>query len=216
MILVLDNHDSFVHNLARQIRLLGLKTEVVRSDRIGCEEVFRMKPQAIVMSPGPCTPNESGVCLELTKVASGQIPLLGVCLGHQIICQAFGGTIVRYGEPKHGIHSPVYHHGDALFAGISSPFHAGRYHSLVVDRDTVPACLMVTASTGDGQVMAVRHREHAIVGVQFHPESVLTDHGPELLANFFDLAGVSVTRTVVRELALSAPCGDSKFPGEPA
>ncbi len=208
MILVLDNRDSFVHNLARQIRLLGLATEVVRSDRISCEEVVPLNPQAIVMSPGPCTPNESGICLELTRQFSGQVPLLGVCLGHQVICQAFGGSIVRSNKPRHGMDSPIVHDGMSVFSGLPSPINVGRYHSLAVDPKSLPECLAVTATTDDGQIMAVQHREHCTVGVQFHPESILTEHGPTMLACFFEMAGIVVSRTVAQELATSARQGE--------
>ena len=184
MILVIDNYDSFVHNLARYIRELGWSTEVVRCDALSIDEIAALEPSHIVISPGPCTPNEAGVSVPLVRRLGPAVPILGVCLGHQCIGQAFGGQIVRARRPTHGMASRIAHDGEGLFAGLPDPLHAGRYHSLVVEAAELPDELVVTARSDEGEIMALRHREHRIVGLQFHPESVLTAHGHDLLRGF--------------------------------
>ncbi len=190
MILLVDNYDSFVHNLARYVRELGLPTEVVRNDRLTCNQIAEQAPAAIIISPGPCTPNEAGISLELIRRFHGRIPILGVCLGHQAIAAALGGRVIRAPEPVHGRASWVRHQSTALFAGISNPFLAGRYHSLIAERESLPLQLDVTAETTDGLPMALEWAERKLYGVQFHPESVLTQFGHRLLANFLRLAGL--------------------------
>ncbi len=188
MILLLDNYDSFVHNLARYFEELGTETLVIRNDVTSVEAIRRMKPQAIVLSPGPCTPHEAGITLDVLRELSGQIPILGVCLGHQAIGVAFGATLVRAARPMHGRTSLVLHTGQGLFAGLPQPLRAMRYHSLVVEQVRSP--LRVTAQTDDGVVMGLEHEQLPIWGVQFHPESILTVGGHKLLENFLDFAGV--------------------------
>jgi len=191
MILVIDNYDSFTYNLVHYLIELGAEVEVVRNDAIGVGQAMGMRPSALLLSPGPCTPNEAGVSLKLIEAAAEVgLPLFGVCLGHQAIGQAFGGTVVRADKVMHGKTSPVSHDGTGVFAGLPSPFEATRYHSLVVRESDLPACLAVNARAPDGAIMGLRHRELPIHGVQFHPESIATQHGHELLANFLDLAGV--------------------------
>jgi len=192
VILLIDNYDSFVHNLARYFQRLGHPTRVVRNDALVPDDVSRWQPQAIVLSPGPCTPREAGCSLELVRRFQATIPLLGVCLGHQAIGAAFGARIVRAPEPMHGRVSPVFHDGQGVFAGLPNPLSACRYHSLVVDEATLPACLTVSARTADHVVMAIRHRERPVIGLQFHPEAILTSHGYPLLAAFLRLSGLSV------------------------
>jgi len=187
VILLLDNYDSFVHNLARYIAELGEEPVVRRNDEISLADVASMAPSHIVVSPGPCTPAEAGISIPLIQRFAGTIPILGVCLGHQAIGAAFGGRIVRAGRPMHGRTSPIVHGGDGLFAGLPSPMLATRYHSLVIERDTVPEDLEISAvAEDDGEVMAVRHRSHAVYGVQFHPESILSEHGYALIDRFLD------------------------------
>lgn len=184
MILLLDNQDSFVHNLARYFRLTGAETRVIRSNRVSADEVISLSPSAIVLSPGPHGPAEAGCCLELIRRAPGDLAILGVCLGHQAIGAAFGGRIVR-SQPRHGMASPIEHDGTGLFEGCESPMNVARYHSLVVDEATLPDCLVVTArSTDDDCVMAIRHQSRPVFGVQFHPESILCDAGRRLVENF--------------------------------
>jgi len=190
MILLIDNYDSFVHNLARYFQRLGQETIVVRNDAASPAELLDHRPAAIVLSPGPCTPNEAGCSLALVHEAAGKLPILGVCLGHQTIAAALGGTIVRAKEPMHGRASPIKHTAGGLFAGIANPLTVGRYHSLIVDRPTLPSDLEVTAETDDGLIMALAHRRWPVCGVQFHPESILTEGGYLLLANFLRLAGI--------------------------
>lgn len=192
MLLVVDNYDSFVHNLARYFERLGQQTVVVRNDRIDVDGARRLRPQAIVLSPGPCTPNEAGVSLELVQQLYDEVPILGVCLGHQAIAVALGGTIVRASEPVHGRTSRIIHKGAGLFDGVPSPFSVGRYHSLVADSGTLPNCLRPTAWTEHDVLMAFEHETLPVFGVQFHPESILTEYGFDLLANFLRLAGIAV------------------------
>lgn len=186
MILLLDNYDSFVHNLARYLRLLGQATRVVRSDRITAQEVQQMHPDAIVLSPGPRRPEDAGCGLEVVRLLAGEVPILGVCLGHQAIGQAFGADVVEC-PSMHGQSSRITHTAESVFAGLPSSFQVGRYHSLCLRPDTLPDCLRVTATSEEGQIMGVMHRRLPVHGVQFHPESVLTQHGLELLRNFCSL-----------------------------
>jgi anthranilate synthase component 2 len=193
-ILVVDNYDSFTWNL---VHLIGPEVDaidVVRNDEVGAEDIKRLAPDAIVLSPGPCTPNEAGISLELVREVSPTIPTLGVCLGLQTIGQAFGGEVVRAPEPRHGKVEPILHEGATLFRGINGPFQATRYHSLVVERATCPAQLAVTAETRDGLIMALSHRDLPIHGVQFHPESVSSEHGSRMIRNFLDLAAAWMRR----------------------
>ena len=184
MILLIDNYDSFTFNLVHFLGDVGGVCDVRRNDTLSVSEAMAMAPEAIVLSPGPCTPNEAGICVDLIKAAAGRIPILGVCLGHQAIGQAFGGDVVRAAVPMHGKVSPVLHDNSDIFAGLPSPFSATRYHSLIVDRTTLPDVLMTTAWTEDGTIMGLRHRSLPIFGVQFHPESIASEKGRELLANF--------------------------------
>jgi anthranilate synthase/aminodeoxychorismate synthase-like glutamine amidotransferase len=184
MILVLDNTDSFVHNLARYVRELGGEATVRRSDQIALDEIATMAPSHIIVSPGPCTPAESGVSVDVIRRFGASTPILGVCLGHQCIGVAYGGRIVRATQPMHGRASAITHEGRGVLAGLPSPLEAGRYHSLVVERATLPAELDITATSDDGDIMALQHREFLVHGVQFHPESVLTAGGYEMVRNF--------------------------------
>jgi len=190
MILVIDNYDSFTYNLVHYLNELGADTRVVRNDAISAVDAIAMRPAALLLSPGPCTPNEAGICLEVIARAPDALPILGVCLGHQSIGQAFGGQVVRAQSLMHGKTSPIHHNGEGVFAGLPNPFTATRYHSLSVPRESMPDVLEVTAWTDDGEVMGLRHRTRPIFGVQFHPESIATEGGHQLLANFLDLAGV--------------------------
>ncbi|WP_411287024.1 anthranilate synthase component II [Phenylobacterium sp.] len=190
MILVIDNYDSFTYNLVHYLNELGAETLVHRNDAITVPEALGLKPQGVLLSPGPCTPNEAGICLELLRAAPADLPILGVCLGHQAIGQAHGGEVVRAKAVMHGKTSPIHHADRGVFAGLKSPFTATRYHSLSVQRGDLPADLEVTAWTDDGEIMGVQHRTRPIHGVQFHPESIATECGYELLANFLDIAGV--------------------------
>jgi len=190
MIVVLDNRDSFVFNLARHFHLLGVAAAVVPSHAIDVEDLWRLEPQAVVISPGPCTPAEAGCSVAAIQACRGRVPVLGVCLGHQAIAAALGGTIIRGREPVHGRTSVVHHDGINLFAGIPSPMTACRYHSLVVAGDRLPAGLTVTARDDEGTIMALAHEADRLYGVQFHPESILTRHGFRLLANFLVAAGI--------------------------
>jgi anthranilate synthase/aminodeoxychorismate synthase-like glutamine amidotransferase len=188
MILLIDNYDSFTFNLVHFLGDLGASCEVVRNDRITVEAALDRRPEAIVLSPGPCTPSEAGVCLDLITAAAGRIPLLGVCLGHQAVGQAFGGRVVRAPAPMHGKVSRIFHAGGDILDGLPSPFAATRYHSLIVDRADLPACLTATAWTEDGLLMGLRHRLLPVFGVQFHPESIASEHGHALLGNFLRIA----------------------------
>jgi anthranilate synthase/aminodeoxychorismate synthase-like glutamine amidotransferase len=191
MILLIDNYDSFVFNLARYFRELGCEVEVVRNDQITVSDIASRLPGAIVLSPGPCTPNEAGICLEVVRQLGSAIPMLGVCLGHQVIAAALGGEFVRADEPVHGRTSLVRHDERRLFAGLPNPLRATRYHSLVVSENSLPNCLRPTARTADGVLMAFEHVEWPLFGVQFHPESVLTASGHQLLRNFLFLSNYS-------------------------
>jgi para-aminobenzoate synthetase component 2 len=187
MILMIDNYDSFTYNLVQYLGELGAQIEVRRNDQTTLEEIERMFPERIVISPGPKTPNEAGLCLELIKKFAGRLPILGVCLGHQAIGQAFGGKVVRAPQIMHGKTSDIHHDGKTIFAGLPNPFPATRYHSLIVERASLPACLEISATSSDGLIMGLRNKEMKVEGVQFHPESVLTAVGKQLLANFLKL-----------------------------
>ena len=184
MLLVIDNYDSFTYNLVQYLGELGAEMEIRRNDEISLDEAEEMAPEKILISPGPGTPDDAGISLSLIEHFAGRTPILGVCLGHQAIGQHFGGQVVRGPEPVHGKPVEVSHDGRTLFAGIDGSFKAGRYHSLVVDRDSLPDCLEISATSPDGLIMAMRHREMPVEGVQFHPESILTEHGKVMLANF--------------------------------
>ena len=184
MILMIDNYDSFTYNLVQYLRELGAQVEVHRNDRITLEEVRTMRPTRIVLSPGPCTPTEAGICCEAIRAFGTTTPLLGVCLGHQCIGAAYGGRIVRAARLMHGKTSPILHDGRTVFAGLPNPFEATRYHSLLIERQSIPGCLAISAETAEGEIMGVRHRSHPVEGVQFHPESILTQSGKALLRNF--------------------------------
>jgi anthranilate synthase component II len=188
MVVLIDNYDSFTFNLVHYLGGLGADVVVHRNDKIAVKDVLAAKPDAIVLSPGPCTPNEAGICLDLIKQASPSTPILGVCLGHQAIGQAFGGAVVRAPSPVHGKLSDVRHQGASVFRGINGSFKATRYHSLVVDRGTMPEALTVTAETDDRLVMGLAHKTLPVHGVQFHPESIASEHGHLILKNFLDLA----------------------------
>jgi para-aminobenzoate synthetase component 2 len=187
MILVIDNYDSFTYNLVQYLGELGACLEVRRNDQTTVEEIARLAPERIVISPGPKTPSEAGICLDVIEKLAGRLPILGVCLGHQAIGQAFGGKVIRAPEIMHGKTSEIHHDGKTIFSGLPNPFSATRYHSLIVERTSLPSCLEVSATTSDGLIMGLRHREMKVEGVQFHPESVLTDAGKQLLANFLKL-----------------------------
>ena len=191
MLLLIDNYDSFVHNLARYFERLGQETRIVRNDAVDVAAVRRLRPEAIVLSPGPCTPREAGASLEIVRELYTEIPILGVCLGHQVIAEASGGSVVRAPVPVHGQASRIRHDGSGLFAGVPSPLKVGRYHSLVVAPDSLPIELRPTAWTDDGVLMAFEHTRLPVFGVQFHPESILTERGYDLLANFLELAGLA-------------------------
>jgi len=186
MLLMIDNYDSFTYNLVQYFGELGEEVGVYRNDEITLEEIARLKPARIVVSPGPCTPNEAGVSVPLIQKFAGKIPILGVCLGHQSIGQAFGGRIVHAKQLMHGKTSAIHHNDVGVFKGLPNPFQATRYHSLVIERASLPDCLEITAWTDDGEIMGVRHKTLAVEGVQFHPESILTEHGHKLLQNFLE------------------------------
>lgn len=194
MLLLIDNYDSFTYNLVHFLGELGAACDVHRNDEITVAQALAAKPQAIVLSPGPCTPNEAGICVDLIRQAGGRIPILGVCLGHQAIGQAYGGTVLRAPLPMHGKLSAVRHQGQGLFKDLPQRFQVTRYHSLIVDRASLPADLAVTAETADGLIMGVQHASHPVHGVQFHPESIASEHGHALLANFLSLAGLTPQR----------------------
>ncbi|GIO35043.1 MULTISPECIES: aminodeoxychorismate/anthranilate synthase component II [Paenibacillus] len=184
MILVIDNYDSFTYNLVQYLGELGEEVKVYRNDEIDIPGIEALAPDHILISPGPCTPNEAGISLEAIEHFKGKIPIFGVCLGHQAIGQAFGGQVVRAERLMHGKTSPILHQGTSVFEGLPSPFTATRYHSLLVERSTLPDCLEITAETEEGEIMGLRHKEYPIEGVQFHPESIITDHGHQMLRNF--------------------------------
>ncbi|NGZ78150.1 aminodeoxychorismate/anthranilate synthase component II [Saccharibacillus alkalitolerans] len=186
MILVIDNYDSFTYNLVQYLGELGEEVIVRRNDEIGPEGIRELSPDHILLSPGPCTPNEAGITLDVIHSFKGEIPILGVCLGHQAIGQAFGGRVVRAERLMHGKTSPVLHDGHSVFEGLPSPFIAARYHSLIVEKESLPDCLEVTAWTAEGEIMGLRHRDYPIEGVQFHPESIVTEHGHRMLARFLN------------------------------
>ncbi len=194
MILLIDNYDSFVHNLARYTRELGEEALVRRHDAITLDEIATLAPTHIILSPGPCSPTEAGVSTDVVRRFGATVPILGVCLGHQCIGEAYGGRTVRAGRPMHGKVSRVHHEGRGLFAGLPSPLHATRYHSLVIEPESLPAALRVTAMSDDGEIMAVAHRSHPVAGVQFHPESALTEHGYALLDAFLRIGRAGAAR----------------------
>ncbi len=190
MITIIDNYDSFTYNLVHYFGDLGVDARVYRNDEKTVAEVFAEEPEAIVMSPGPCTPNEAGICLELTRKNKGRFPLLGVCLGHQTIGQAYGGRVIRAPILMHGKLSKIYHEGTSLFRGLENAFEATRYHSLIVEAGSLPGCLTATAHTSDGLIMALEHKTERVYGVQFHPESIASANGHAMLANFLIMVGV--------------------------
>jgi anthranilate synthase component 2 len=205
MLVLIDNYDSFTYNLFHFLGELGARCEVYRNDQITTAEVLRRKPKGIVLSPGPCTPNEAGICLELIARAGPIVPLLGVCLGHQAIGQAYGGAVVRADVPMHGKLSAISHGGRGVFKGLPRRFSVTRYHSLIVARDGLPDCLTITAQTAaGGTIMGLQHKSHPVHGVQFHPESIASEHGHALLANFLSLAGINPRRRNVRPARVAA------------
>ncbi len=204
MLLLIDNYDSFTYNLVHFLGELGAPSEVVRNDKLTAREALAKNPKAIVLSPGPCTPNEAGICLDLIREAAGTVPILGVCLGHQAIGQAYGGTIVRQ-TPMHGKLSKVLHRDTGIFEGLPNPIDVTRYHSLVVERASLPDVLEVTAETEDGIIMGLAHKEHPVHGVQFHPESIASEAGHELLANFLKLAGFKTNQPPPRQRLAASP-----------
>ena len=187
MILMIDNYDSFTYNLVQYLGELGQEIKVFRNDKITIEEIEMLKPERIVISPGPCTPKEAGISIEVIRQFKGRMPILGVCLGHQSIGEAFGGDVVRAGRLMHGKTSMIYHDGKTIFKDLPNPFEATRYHSLIIKRETMPSCLIITAETKEGEIMGVRHKDLPIEGVQFHPESILTKAGMDLLRNFLKI-----------------------------
>jgi anthranilate synthase component 2 len=201
MLLLIDNYDSFTYNLVHFLGELGAACEVVRNDKIAVAEVLKLAPKAIVLSPGPCTPNEAGICLELIEKAGPKIPILGVCLGHQAIGQVYGGKVIRAPVLMHGKLSKIAHKGKGIFKGLPKTFEATRYHSLIVERASLPECLAITAETtqgGERLIMGLQHKTHPVHGVQFHPESIASEHGHALLANFLEIAGIAPRRPNVR------------------
>lgn len=186
MLLMIDNYDSFTFNLVQYFGELGEEVRTFRNDEITIEQIEALKPDRICLSPGPCTPAEAGICIDVLKHFAGRIPMLGVCLGHQAIGAAFGGKVVRAQEIMHGKTSEITHTGGGIFRGLPSPFTVTRYHSLAIERESLPDCLEITAQTADGEIMGVRHKEYPIEGVQFHPESILSEHGHALLKNFLE------------------------------
>jgi len=190
MLLMIDNYDSFTYNLVQYFGELGEDIKVFRNDKITISEIERLSPEKIVISPGPCTPNEAGISIDVIRHFAGKCPILGVCLGHQAIGAAFGGRIIRAPHLMHGKTSKIYHDGQTIFEGIPNPFEATRYHSLIIERETLPECLQISAWTEEGEIMGVRHREYLIEGVQFHPESILTMAGKDILRNFLKISTV--------------------------
>jgi anthranilate synthase component 2 len=192
MFVVIDNYDSFVYNLVHYLGELGAETRVYRNNRVTVDEVLAQSPQGVILSPGPCDPDKAGICLEMVEKGAGKLPILGVCLGHQSIGQAFGGKVVRSPKMMHGKLSAIRHTDSDVFKGLPTPFEATRYHSLMVDRTDFPDCLAITAESDDGVVMGLAHKDLPVYGVQFHPESIASQHGHALLRNFLDLAAASV------------------------
>jgi len=188
LLLLIDNYDSFTYNLFHYLGELGADVRVVRNDEISATEALKLKPDGIVLSPGPCTPNEAGICLDVIKLANGAMPILGVCLGHQAIGQVYGGSVVRAPEPMHGKLSRIHHTGKSVFRGLNNDFQATRYHSLTIDPPSMPASLEITATSEDGVIQGVMHKSHPVHGVQFHPESIASENGHALLANFLQIA----------------------------
>ncbi len=193
MILIIDNYDSFTHNLVQYLGELNVRMEVVRNDQISIERIRDLNPERILISPGPCSPRQAGISNEVIKTFGPRIPLFGVCLGHQCVGHTFGGNVIVNYRLMHGKTSPVKHNGKDLFEGMPNPFSATRYHSLVIERDSLPDCLEITAETEEGEIMGVRHKEYPIHGVQFHPESILTDNGRTLVANFLKIRAAQIT-----------------------
>ncbi len=187
MLLVIDNYDSFTFNLVQYFGQLGVSMRVFRNDELTPDEAVRLNPERVLISPGPCTPSDAGVSLDIIKTFAGKKPVLGVCLGHQSIGQIFGGNVIRASRQMHGKRSPILHRGTDIFRGLPSPFTATRYHSLLVERSSLPDCLEITAETAEGEIMGLRHKQHAVFGVQFHPESIATDGGMQILQNFLSL-----------------------------
>ncbi len=186
MIIVIDNYDSFTYNLVQHLGALGAETRVYRNDRINLDGIREMRPEKIIVSPGPCTPNEAGISNQVIKELGKEMPVLGVCLGHQCIGQVYGGRVVRANRPVHGKTSEIRHDGKTIYKGIPNPFTATRYHSLIVERETLPECLEISAENEEGLIMGIRHRKYPVEGVQFHPESILTMEGKEILRNFLN------------------------------
>ncbi|WP_432408261.1 anthranilate synthase component II [Wukongibacter sp. M2B1] len=184
MILMIDNYDSFTYNLVQYLQGLEEKVLVYRNDEIDLDDIEKLNPEMIVLSPGPCTPNEAGICIDVVKEFKGKLPILGICLGHQTIGQVFGGEVIKALEPVHGKVHPINHTNDGVFKGLNNPLKVTRYHSLVLKRETLPECFEITAETIDGEIMGIKHKEYLIEGVQFHPEAILTEMGMELLENF--------------------------------
>lgn len=197
MLLLIDNYDSFTYNLVHFLGELGAECVVHRNDQLTVKHALKLKPQAIVLSPGPCTPNEAGLCLDLIEAAGGRIPMLGVCLGHQSMAQAYGGKVVRAQEPMHGKLSFISHTNEGVFKDLPERFEVTRYHSLVAERKSLPDCFDITAETDDGVIMGLAHKDHPIHGVQFHPESIASQCGHALLANFLELAGLPANRDAI-------------------
>jgi anthranilate synthase/aminodeoxychorismate synthase-like glutamine amidotransferase len=217
MILLIDNYDSFVHNLARYVRRLGTDSQVVRNDAIDVAGVRKLRPCAIILSPGPCGPQQAGCSLDIVRALHVEMPILGICLGHQVIAEALGGRVVRAAEPVHGRTSRVQHDGKGLFEGLPSPLTVSRYHSLCAEETVLPEALRITARSEDGVVMAIEHREMPTFGVQFHPESILTEGGFRLLANFFRAAGLKPVEPLpgIEDELLSQQHDDKPLPTAP-
>lgn len=203
LVVLIDNYDSFVFNLERYVRELGAATCVFRNDAVSVSNVLELQPEGVILSPGPCSPAEAGICEDLVRAACGRIPLLGVCLGHQALATGLGGRVIRSPEPMHGRTSLISHHAAGLFEHCEQPLRVTRYHSLIVDESSLPAELQVTARTSDGIIMGLEHRTHPLFGVQFHPESILTRCGHQLLANFLRRAGIETSRCMEREERVS-------------
>ena len=204
MLVLIDNYDSFTYNLVHYLGELGAACRVHRNDKVSVDEVIASKPEAIILSPGPCDPDQAGICLDLVARAGAEIPLLGVCLGHQAIGQIYGGKIVRAPVIMHGKLSTIKHKGKGIFAGLPRKFDATRYHSLIVDRKTLPRSLIITAETDDGTIMGLQHKTHPVHGVQFHPESIASECGHAILENFLEIAGVKRKKSAKRKSVLAA------------